>query len=134
MRITVTALPLCWVVGGPTEKQEVKIACKVGLGCSFLSQSLRNSYLKISSSRDKHFAIWRKAKVSHPTSMRSSSFFYGNRSTQMKQFTIWDIPYLYKQDIKRMNRVTQKFYMSIHLFWNIFGNLSSKYNYNSVIP
>lgn len=53
-----------------------------------------NAYLKISSSRDKHFAVGREAKVSHPASMGSSSFLYWNRSTQMKKLAIWDIPYL----------------------------------------
>lgn len=53
-----------------------------------------NAYLKISSSRDKHFAVGREAKVGHPASMGSSSFLYWNWSTQMKKLAIWDIPYL----------------------------------------
>lgn len=59
-------------------------------------QSLRIPHLEISSSRNKHFGVWRKAKVGHPASMSSSSFFYWNRSTQMKKLTVWDIPYLQK--------------------------------------
>lgn len=85
-------------------------------GCSHASSG--NAYLKISASRDKHFAVGREAKVGHPASVCSSSFLYWNRSTQMKKLAIWDIPYLDKHDTWFISRVTLKVYQ----FQNIHTN------------
>lgn len=106
---------LCWITGNPAEEHWVKTT-SIRRRLLFPHTSSGNTYLKISSSRDKHFAVGREAKVRHPASMGGSSFLCWNRSTQMKKLAIWDIPYLDKHDTWFISRGTLKVYQfqSIH--------------------
>lgn len=110
--ITVITLPLWWVVRGPTETQEVKIIWKVGYRLFFsfsLWETLTLRYppaeTSILLSGEKQRSVTQPPWVAAPSSTEIGANKW--RSSPFETF------HIYKNDTQFINRVTQKFYISI---------------------